>query len=190
MKYLKILILFCLTVNEIHSQNTLIETKALQFFVDSLIVVLPTDFHKPFWFDGFIVQDTIDENLVDDVVNNGFVQWKRFSDKQMSDSELIKFSDDFRAYDTKLSYWETILPNKEKIRLKIINGLAKCRKLKWGHFSKKRLNLRLRQSFKFIDFNWVEIRLDKSDYEYGYLFYLKMNDEGKVVDWSGTYWIQ
>jgi hypothetical protein len=190
MKYLKILILFCSIINEIHSQNTLIETKALQFFVDSLMQDLRKDYHKPYWFDGLIIKDTIDENLVQHVVKDGYIDSKRLSRKIKSDSDLTNINEELRIYEDKIRYWETIIPTTEKLMLKTLKGLKKCKKLKWGHFLRKRYNLSIRQSLKFANFNWVEILLDKSDYEYGHVFYLKMDDEGKVIDWSDSYWIQ
>ncbi len=173
-----------------YSQTSFLETKALKFFIDSIRQGLPEKGQGNIWFDGLLVQDTIDKYRVKEIVIEGFINWKVMRDKKLSASEYNKYDEERKTYENKLNHWETIIQNQKIERLETVMPLKKIKKLRFEEFLKKRLNLRIRQAFKFADINWIEIRLDKSDYEYGYYFYLKIEDNGKVQDWSKVYWIQ
>jgi hypothetical protein len=172
------------------SQTSFLETKALAFFRDSIRQGLPVKGQGDIWFDGLLIQDTIDQAKVQEIVLEGFLTWKVLRDKKLTATEYKKYDEEKKIYEDLLNHWETFIPNRKIERLESIEPLQKTKKLRFERFLRKRLNLRIRQAFKFADFNWIEIRLDKSDYEYGYHFYLKMDDRGNVQDWSDVYWIQ
>ncbi len=190
MRYLQVLIILLCANKELYAQDIFIESKALHFFVDSIKPKFNLKRQGVIWCDGVILQDTIDKKRVEDVVIDGFLFWKMMSDKRPPQAEWIKLDNDTKFYKEKIKDWETIIPNINDVRLNPVSALKWCKKLKFGDFVKTRYNLRVYQSFKFQGFNWVKIQIDKSDYEFGYIFYFKIDDKGNVLDWCYVYWIQ